>query len=115
MNVSFGDLLVESDVRKFDGTSQKYLSELNFREARAVFLAVIECCQLKMNFPGRWKGGNVIFVDSKILTATCNVAMYVQDIVMLILMVLASWCFGMNNKYLPKQHGFAISSCKDDG
>ena len=43
---------------KYDGTSQKYLSELDFQEARAVFLARYRMLPAKMNFPGRWKGEN---------------------------------------------------------
>ena len=41
---------------KFDGKSQVYLSELDFREARAIFLARYRMLPVKMNFPGRWKG-----------------------------------------------------------
>ena len=33
-----------------------YLSELDFREARAIFLARYRMLPVKMNFPGRWKG-----------------------------------------------------------
>ena len=41
---------------RFDGKSQKYLSELDFPEAKVVFLARYRMLPAKTNFPGRWKG-----------------------------------------------------------
>ena len=41
---------------KYDGTAKKYLAELNFDEARSVFMARYRMLPTKSNFPGRWKG-----------------------------------------------------------
>ena len=59
---------------KFDGKSQVYLSELDFYEARAIFLARYRMLPVKMNFPGRWKGEecNICgFQDTDIHIFTC--------------------------------------------
>ena len=41
---------------KFDGKVMKYLCELEFADARAVFMARYRMLPTKSNFPGRWKG-----------------------------------------------------------
>ena len=41
---------------KFDGKVMKYLCELDFADARAVFMARYRMLPTKSNFPGRWKG-----------------------------------------------------------
>ena len=41
---------------KYDGKVMKYLLELNFLEARAVFMTRYRMIPSKANFPGRWKG-----------------------------------------------------------
>ena len=43
---------------KFNGGMMKYLSELNFWQARAIFMARYRMWPTKDNFPGRWKGTN---------------------------------------------------------
>ena len=88
MDVSFEDLLEQSDIRsfmkkkvleiqskqllqqmllsskmdrvllsgfKFDGKIMKYLCELDFADARAVFMTRYRMLPTKSNFPGRWK------------------------------------------------------------
>ena len=40
----------------FSGTMMKYLSELNFWQARAIFMSRYRMWPTKENFPGRWKG-----------------------------------------------------------
>ena len=41
---------------KYDGKIKKYLQELEFDEARAVFMSRYRMMPSKMNFPGRWEG-----------------------------------------------------------
>ena len=41
---------------KYDGTMMKYLSVLNFRQARAIFMSRYRMWPTKDNFPGRWRG-----------------------------------------------------------
>ena len=41
---------------KFDGNMMRYLSELNFQQARAIFMTRCRMWPTKDNFPGRWKG-----------------------------------------------------------
>ena len=41
---------------KYDGTMMKYLSGLNFRQARAIFMSRYRMWPTKTNFPGRWRG-----------------------------------------------------------
>ena len=40
----------------YDGKVKKYLLELDFAEARAVFMVRYRMLPTKMNFPGRWEG-----------------------------------------------------------
>ena len=40
----------------FDGNMMKYLHELNFVEARAIFLSRYRMWPTKDNYPGRWNG-----------------------------------------------------------
>ena len=40
----------------YDGKMKKYLTELNFDEARAVFMIRYRMTPTKANFPGRWPG-----------------------------------------------------------
>ena len=40
----------------FDGTIMKYLTELDFLEARAIFMARYRMWPTKTNYPGRWSG-----------------------------------------------------------
>ena len=40
----------------FDGKMMKYLQELEFDEARAVFMTRYRMLPTKVNFPGRWEG-----------------------------------------------------------
>ena len=40
----------------FDGKPKKYLYELDFLEARAVFMVRYRMLPTKSNFPGRWSG-----------------------------------------------------------
>ena len=42
--------------RVYDGTMMKYLTELTFSEARAIFMSRYRMWPTKENFPGRWKG-----------------------------------------------------------
>ena len=59
---------------KYDGKIRKYLSELDFLEARAVFMARFRMIPTKMNFPGRWNGVecNVCgFQDTDVHIFTC--------------------------------------------
>ena len=39
---------------KYNGRCQRYLKDLDFREARAVFLARYRMLPVKKNFPSRW-------------------------------------------------------------
>ena len=41
---------------KFNGKMMRYLSELNFQQARAIFMTRYRMWPTKDNFPGRWKG-----------------------------------------------------------
>ena len=41
---------------EFDGNIKKYLLELDFEEARAVFMFRYRMTPTKVNYPGRWKG-----------------------------------------------------------
>ena len=41
---------------KYDGSMMRYLSVLNFRQARAIFMSRYRMWPTKDNFPGRWKG-----------------------------------------------------------
>ena len=41
---------------KYDGKMMKYLKELDFRDARAVFMTRYRMLPTKSNFPGRWQG-----------------------------------------------------------
>ena len=41
---------------RYDGKMMKYLTELNFDEARAVFMMRYRMTPTKANFPGRWSG-----------------------------------------------------------
>ena len=41
---------------KYDGKAMKYLYELDFVDARAVFMTRYRMLPTKSNFPGRWKG-----------------------------------------------------------
>ena len=41
---------------KFDGSGMRYLSELRFAQARAVFMIRYRMLPTKCNFPGRWVG-----------------------------------------------------------
>ena len=41
---------------KYDGSMMKYLSALNFIQARAIFMSRYRMWPTKDNFPGRWKG-----------------------------------------------------------
>ena len=41
---------------KYDGKIMKYLLELNFVEARAIFMVRYRMLPTKANFPGRWSG-----------------------------------------------------------
>ena len=59
---------------QYDGKAQKYLLELDFNEARCVFMARYRMLPTKSNFPGRWKGTtcNICgFVDSDVHLFTC--------------------------------------------
>ena len=59
---------------KYDGTAKKYLVELNFNEARSVFMARYRMLPTKSNFPGRWKGDKCNlcgFIDSDVHLFTC--------------------------------------------
>ena len=40
----------------YKGSIQKYLTELNFVEARAIFMSRYRMWPTKENFPGRWLG-----------------------------------------------------------
>ena len=40
----------------YDGSMMKYLRELNFSEARAIFMSSYRMWPTKENFPGRWSG-----------------------------------------------------------
>ena len=40
----------------YNGSMMKYLRELNFNEARAIFMARYRMWPTKENFPGRWSG-----------------------------------------------------------
>ena len=40
----------------YDGKMKRYLFELNFQEARAIFMARYRMWPTKANFPGRWPG-----------------------------------------------------------
>ena len=42
----------------YDGSMKKYLTELNFQEARAIFMSRYRMWPTKENFPGRWSGEN---------------------------------------------------------
>ena len=42
--------------RVYDGSIMKYLTELTFPEARAIFLSRYRMWPTKVNFPGRWNG-----------------------------------------------------------
>ena len=58
----------------FDGTIKRYLAELDFVEARSVFMARYRMLPTKSNFPGRWKGNmcNLCgFVDSDVHLFKC--------------------------------------------
>ena len=39
----------------FDGTMMKYLNELDFKHARAIFMSRYRMWPTKANYPGRWK------------------------------------------------------------
>ena len=41
---------------KYDGKMMKYLKELDFMDARAVFMTRYRMLPTKSNFPGRWQG-----------------------------------------------------------
>ena len=41
---------------RYNGKMMKYLVELNFDEAKAVFMTRYRMLPTKSNFPGRWKG-----------------------------------------------------------
>ena len=41
---------------RYDGTMMKYLSELNFWQARAIFMSRYRMWPTKDHFPGRWQG-----------------------------------------------------------
>ena len=41
---------------QYDGSQKKYLYELNFWQARAIFMSRYRMWPTKDNFPGRWKG-----------------------------------------------------------
>ena len=59
---------------KYDGSAKKYLMELDFVHARAVFMVRYRMLPTKCNFPGRWKGEgcNVCgFEDSDSHIFTC--------------------------------------------
>ena len=71
-------MLISSKINKvllngfnYDGKCQRYLKNLDFREARAVFLARYRMLPVKKNFPNRWNGmeWNAMCVDLKILIA----------------------------------------------
>ena len=58
----------------FDGNAKRYLAELNFDEARSVFMARYRMLPTKSNFPGRWKGTKCNlcgFLDSDAHLFTC--------------------------------------------
>ena len=40
----------------YDGKIKMYLTELSFREARAIFMSRYRMWPTKANFPGRWEG-----------------------------------------------------------
>ena len=40
----------------YDGKMMKYLTELNFKQARAIFMSRYRMWPTKANYPGRWKG-----------------------------------------------------------
>ena len=40
----------------FNGKMKKYLTELNFEEARGIFMARYRMWPTKVNYPGRWNG-----------------------------------------------------------
>ena len=42
----------------YDGTAMKYLTELDFQEARAIFMSRYRMWPTKENYPGRWSGQN---------------------------------------------------------
>ena len=59
---------------KYDGKVMKYLCELDFDDARAVFMARYRMLPCKANFPGRWKGSNCNvcgFEDTDIHVFSC--------------------------------------------
>ena len=49
---------------KYDGKIQKYLIELDFEHARAIFMVRFRMLPTKSNFPGRWSGN------------TCNICSF---------------------------------------
>ena len=58
----------------FNGKMKKYLTELNFEEARGIFMARYRMWPTKVNYPGRWNGVscNVCgFDDTDIHLFTC--------------------------------------------
>ena len=59
---------------RFDGEVMKYLCELDFVDARAVFMTRYRMLPTKSNFPGRWKGTecNICgFEDTDVHVLTC--------------------------------------------
>ena len=49
----------------YDGTAMKYLTELEFQEARAIFMSRYRMWPTKENYPGRWSGQNCNICDMK--------------------------------------------------
>ena len=49
----------------YDGSMKKYLTQLNFLEARAIFMARYRMWPTKENYPGRWKGDKCNICDRR--------------------------------------------------
>ena len=49
----------------YDGAIKKYLTELNFVEARAIFMSRYRMWPTKENYPGRWKGDKCNICDQR--------------------------------------------------
>ena len=50
------DRIVTKREYSYSGKMMNYLSQLNFKEARAIFMSRYRMWPTKENFPGRWKG-----------------------------------------------------------
>lgn len=49
----------------YDGSAMKYLTELDYQEARAIFMTRYRMWPTKDNYPGRWSGENCNICDRK--------------------------------------------------